>query len=201
MKKILCAGLIFMAALFSAHGTGLYFDGGLGIGPAWTTLDGDDFVKEQEKIAIGNGKFDEFALDLGVKLGLGPFDTIPIYVTGVFGGISHRISDSNDDYFQFAAYLFGPGIIFYPMPSLQIAASLGYSFVGNETSFRHYKMYESKSGFAGDISVAFDLGSGNHGLLGGIRFFGSSNTLENSGAVQKTSMISLFLRYAFRHKR
>jgi hypothetical protein len=100
--------------------------------------------------------------------------------------------------------MLGPGVIFYPIPSLQIAASLGYSFVGNETSLNRYKMvYESdsKSGFAGDISVAFDLGAGNHGLLTGIRFFTSSNTLENSGLVQNNTMISLFLRYAFRHKK
>jgi hypothetical protein len=198
MKKVLLAGLFFMAAVLSTHGIGLYFDAGIGVGPAWTTVDGDDFVEAITK----SGTPDEFALDLGLKLGLGPFDTIPIYITGVIGGIGHRISDSEDNYYQMNAYLVGPGVIFYPMPSMQIAASLGYSFVGNESSFTEKKyMYKSKGGFAGDISVAFDLGAGNHGLLAGIRFFGATNTLETSGTVQNSLMISLFVRYAFRHKR
>jgi hypothetical protein len=198
MKRVLLAGLIFSAAMFSAHGIGFYFDAGIGIGPAWTTIDGDDFVEAVTK----SGTLDEIGVDLGLKLGLGPFDTIPIHIVGVLGGIGHRISDSYDNYYQMNAYLIGPGVIFYPTPSLQVAASLGYSWVGNESSFTDKKyMYKSKGGFAGDISAAFDLGAGNHGLLAGIRFFAATNTLETSGVVQNSSMISLFIRYAFRHKR
>jgi hypothetical protein len=200
MKKALFAGLIFMAVIFSAHGLGLYFDGGIGIGPAWTTMDGNDFVETITK----SGTLDEIAVDLGLKLGLGPFDTIPIHVVGVFGGIGHRISASNNDYYQMNAYLIGPGVVFYPMPSFQIAASLGYSFVGNESSFaaqNNIAKDTSKSGFAWDISAAFDLGAGNHGLLGGLRYFGATNTLKDSGLVQNSSMLSIFIRYAFRHKR
>jgi hypothetical protein len=197
MKKIVCAGLIFMAAAFSAQAIGLYFDVGLGFGPAWTEMDGKDVVK-----AVTRKTSDEMALDIGLKAGLGPFETIPVYVVGALGGIGHRIYNSPNDYYQFNAYLLGPGVIYYPTPFLQIAASLGYSFVANVTSFatKEY-MNESKGGFAGDVSVAFDLGAGNHGLLGGVRFFGSTNTLEKSGAVQNSSMLSVFLRYAFRQKR
>jgi hypothetical protein len=202
MKKILLTGLIFSVVSLSSYAIGLYFDAGIGIGPAWTTLDGEDFVEAQEKTAIGTGSFDEFAIDLGLKLGVGPFETIPIYVVGVFGSMGHKISDSYDDYFQFNSYLIGPGVIFYPTPFVQIAGSLGYSFVSNETSFTDKKnMYDSKGGFAGDISVAVDIGAGNHALLAGIKFFGSTNTLETTGVVQNNSMISLFIRYAFRHKR
>jgi hypothetical protein len=200
MKKILCAGLIFMAALFSAHGIGLYFDVGLGVGPAWTTMDGDDFVEAITE----SGTLDEIAIDLGLKIGLGPFDTIPIYAVGVLGGIGHRITDSYDNYYQMNSYLVGPGVIFYPVPFCQLAVSLGYSFVANESSFsdkNDIAKDTSEGGFAGDISVAFDFGMGNHGLLGGLRFFGSTNTLKSSGLVQNTSMISIFLRYAFRHKK
>jgi hypothetical protein len=204
MKKILLAGLIFSVASLSSYGLGLYFDAGIGVGPAWTSFDGDDFVKEEEKTATGDagGHFDEFAIDLGLKLGVGPFDTIPIYVVGVLGSIGHRISDSHDDYFQFNSYLIGPGVIFYPTPFVQIAGSLGFSFVSNENSIgRKEHMYDSKGGFAGDISVAGDLGTGNHALLMGLRFFGSTNTLETEGDVQNNIMVSIFIRYAFRHKR
>jgi hypothetical protein len=196
MKKILLAGLIFSAVSLSSHGLGLYFDAGIGVGPAWTTLDGNDVVE----LATVSGSPDEMAVDLGLKLGVGPFETIPIYVVGALGGVGHQITYSNGDY-QFSSYLIGPGVIFYPAPFLQIAASLGYSFVSNETSFTDGKMDESKGGFAGDISVAADVGAGDHALLVGLRFFGSTNTLETTGTVQNTSMVSIFIRYAFRHKR
>jgi hypothetical protein len=197
MKKTLLAGLIFMTAALSTYGIGLYFDGGVGFGMAWTKVDGKDFVDSVTQ----KGNPDEFALDLGVKIGLGPFDTIPIYVVGVLGGMGHRISDSSDNYYQLNTCLVGPGIIYYPVSFMQIAASLGYSWVDNETSFADKKyMLDSKGGFAGDISVAFDLGMRNHGLLGGIKFFGATNTLKTSGVVQNSFLISFFVRYAFRHK-
>jgi hypothetical protein len=120
---------------------------------------------------------------------------------GVFGGMGHRISDSNDDYYQLNTYIFGPGIIYYPIPAMQIAASLGYSWVDNETSFVDKKyMLDSKGGFAGDISIAFDLGFGNHAFLGGLKFFGATNTLKTTGVVQNSFLIGFFVRYAFRHK-
>jgi hypothetical protein len=197
MKKVLIAGLLCVTAALSSYGIGLYLDGGIGLGSAWTTLDGKDFVEEETL----TGKPSELALDLGAKIGLGPFDTIPIYIVGVLGGMGHRITYDNG-YYQFNTYLLGPGVIFYPIPSLQIAASLGYSWVGNETSFADKEsMLGSKGGFAGDISVAFDFGFGNHAFLGGLRFFGATNTLETTGVVQNSFLVSFFLRYAFRHKR
>jgi hypothetical protein len=195
MKKVLCAGLIFMTVAFSAQGVGLYFDAGIGVGFGWTKVDGKDAAAALNK----NGRPDELAVDLGMKLGFGPFDTIPIHVVGVLGGIGHRIYDSGD-YIQFNSYLIGPGVIYYPAPFLQIAASLGLSFAAVDNSLSQ-NWHDSKGGFAGDISAAFDLGAGNNDLLGGIRFFGSTNTLEITGNVINSSMISFFLRYAFRHKR
>jgi hypothetical protein len=198
MKKVLCAGLIALAAAFSAHGIGFYFDAGIGIGPAWSTMDGENFVESR----TASGRLHEFAVDMGLKLGLGPFDTIPLYAVGVVGGVGHQISDDYSNHILLASYLIGPGVIFYPIPSVQIAASLGYSFLSNNASFTDDRvLQESKGGFAGDLSVAFDLGAGNHALLGGFRFFGSTNTLELTGDVQNTVMLSMFLRYAFRHKR
>jgi hypothetical protein len=199
MKKILLTGLIFSLASLSSYGVGLYFDAGIGVGPAWTTLDGEDVVD----LATKSGSPDEMAVDLGLKLGAGPFNTIPIYLVGVLSGVGHRITYGNGHY-QFNSYLIGPGVVFYPAPFVQVAGSLGFSFLGNETSASFndsYVLDDSKGGFAGDISVAADVGTGNHALLVGLRFFGSTNTLERSGVVQNTTMISIFVRYAFRHKR
>jgi hypothetical protein len=61
-------------------------------------------------------------------------------------------------------------------------------------------MYGSKVGFAGDISVAVDLGSKNHGCLIGLKYFGAINTLETSGAKQNQSGLSVFVRYTYRYK-
>ncbi|MCL2479198.1 MAG: hypothetical protein FWF22_06835, partial [Treponema sp.] len=59
---------------------------------------------------------------------------------------------------------------------------------------------KSKGGLAGDISIAFDLGKGNNGCLLGLKYFGSSNTLETSGVKQDMSGLLVFARYTFRHK-
>jgi hypothetical protein len=61
-------------------------------------------------------------------------------------------------------------------------------------------MYKSKGGLAGDISVAVDLGSGNHGCLIGLKYFGAVNILETSGVDQNQSGLSIFVRYTYRHK-
>jgi hypothetical protein len=198
MKKVLLAALIFMATISSVSAIGLYFDAGIGVGPSWTLLDGDDFVD----LATKSGKPDEMSLDLGLKLGAGPFDTIPIYVVGAFGNVGHRIT-YNNGYHQMNAFLLGPGIIFYPVPFVQVAGSLGYSFVANETSLNQTGVddIESTSGFAGDISVAADVGAGNHALLLGLRFFGSATTLKDPWKTQNSIMVSMFIRYAFRHKK
>jgi hypothetical protein len=196
MKKILLAGLIFSAASFSSHGLGFYFDAGIGFGPAWTELNGKDWVK----IVTGQGTPDEFALDLGLKIGAGPFSSMPVYIAGVLGGMGHKISDSHDNYYQIDSYLLGPSILFYPMPFLQIAASLGFSFVSVDTSFSE-NWPDSETGFAWDISVAYDAGlAGKHGVLLGLKFFSAANTLENSGDDINSSMLSIFVRYAF-HQR
>jgi hypothetical protein len=199
MKKLLIAGLFCVTAALSAHAIGLYVDGGIGLGSAWTSLDGEDFVEAVTE----TGRLDELALDIGVKLGFGPFDTIPIYIVGVLGGMGHRISDDYDNYYQLNTYLLGPGVIFYPMPSMQIAASLGYSWISNTTSLTLSNVgdYDSKGGFAGDISIALDMGFGNHAFLGGFRFFGATNTWETLGVVQNSFLVSFFIRYAYRHKR
>jgi hypothetical protein len=202
MKRSLFAALIFVAVILPAHSIGFYFDGGIGIGPAWTLFDGKDFVDTEEERATGTGRFKEFALELGLKFGVKPFDSIPVYIVGVLDGAGHQITDYSNDYFQFISYLIGPGLVIYPMPSFQIAASLGYSFVGNETTIPTRKEYirESEGGLAWDISVALDPLSGNHALMLGVKFFSATNTLEQTRTEQKNFMISLFARYAFRQK-
>ncbi|MDR0320964.1 MAG: hypothetical protein LBI28_05625 [Treponema sp.] len=193
MKKILFTGALLVITLFSVNAQGFYFDIGLGVGGGLTQLDGTDVTK-----TFAGVNFTEIGVELGLKAGYGPIANMPIYIAGVVGGIGHRLDDGSD-YLQFNSYLLGLGVIFYPIPLIQIAGSIGFSGVGNQTSLP-LNMYKSTSGIAGDISVAVDLGSGNHGCLIGLKYFSAVNTLEISGAEQNQSIFGIFFRYTFRHK-
>jgi hypothetical protein len=62
-------------------------------------------------------------------------------------------------------------------------------------------LYESKAGYAWDVSLAVDAGDENAGLLIGIKYFYTHNTLETSNAEQVSSMAGIFFKGAFRKKR
>jgi hypothetical protein len=195
MKKIFFIGIFLVMVLFSINAQGFYFDIGLGIGGAWTKLDGTDVADTFNSAGVD---FTEIGVDLGLKAGYGPIANIPLYIVGTIGGVGHRLDDGSD-YLQFNSYIIGPGVIFYPLPLIQLAGSFGFSFVANQTSLP-VDMYRSKGGFAGDISVAVDLGGGNHGCLIGLNYFGAANTLETSGAEQNSSGLCVFVRYTYRQK-
>ena len=197
MKKFLAIGIFLTMALFSVNAQGFYFDIGLSIGEAWTKIDRTDAA---DVFKSTGEKFIQIGVDLGLKAGYGPIANIPFYIVGTIGGIGHRL-DNGSDYIQFNSYIIGPGVIFYPIPFIQIAGDVGLSFVSNQTSFSMVTyMYNSEAGFAGNISMAVDLGKGNHSCLIGVKYFGAVNKLEISGVDQNQSGLSVFARYAFRHK-
>jgi hypothetical protein len=179
--------------LFTANAQGFYFDIGIGVGGAWTKIDGHD-----TSTLFSDSSVTEIGVDFGLKAGYGPIANIPLYIVGTIGGVGHRFDDGSD-YIQFNSYIIGPGVIFYPIPLIQLAGSIGLSWVSNQTSLPMI-FYNSRSGFAGDISVAVDLGRGNHGCLIGLKYFGAINTLETSGVEQNSSGLCVFVRYTFRHK-
>jgi len=197
MKKALILVVFFICASLAVSAQGFYFDAGLGLGKAWTAVDGHDFAKEVKAAEAG---INEMAVDFGFKAGYGPFGTIPLYVVGETGGIGHRIYDSSN-YIQFNSYIIGPGVLFYPIPLIQLGSSIGYSFVANQSNDPDLgEMYKSKGGVAWNISAAVDLGKNNHGCLMGIKYFYAHNTLEVSNAVEEAAMVSIFVKYAYRKK-
>jgi hypothetical protein len=101
---------------------------------------------------------------------------------------------------RLTSYIIGPGVIFYPLPLIQLGVSIGYSWVSNDTDLPGYSMYESESGFAWNISAAFDMGQGNHGCLIGIKYFNAQNTLEVTKADLESAMVGVFIKYVYRHK-
>ena len=196
MKKILLLAFIICFASLTAFGQGFYFDIGLGLGKGWTKIDGKDVV---DGIKDAGVSVSEIAVDIGFKAGYGPFGKLPLYVVGELGGIGHRISDK-DNYVQFNSYIIGPGVIFYPIPLIQTALSLGYSFTGNDSDITGYKTYDSKGGFAWNVSAAVDLGKRNHGCLLGIKYFNAINKLETLDVNENASMFGVFVKYAYRKK-
>lgn len=196
MKKIGICGVPLICAALSLSAQGFYFDVGLSIGKGWTSVNGKDIFHELEETA--DGGIGEVAVDFGIKAGYGPFGRAPVYVVGEVAGMGHRIFDASD-YFQLTSMLIGPGVIFYPMPLIQLGASIGLSYVQNETSLS-MEMYESRTGFAWNISAAVDLGRRNHGCLIGIRHFNAINIIEVTKAKENSSMVGIFVKYAYRRK-
>ncbi|MDC7242339.1 MAG: hypothetical protein PQJ50_18440 [Spirochaetales bacterium] len=193
MKKTVFLILMILVMTGSVWAQSLYFDIGIGVGMATTKLNDVDIMD-------GSTGVNELGIDLSLKLGWGPIMGIPIYVVGEIGGIGHRIYDDYN-YLQFNSYLLGPGIVFYPVSFLQVAGSFGWSFLANDTDYTGVYLYDSKSGYAWNISAALDLGGGNHGLLIGGKYTMAVNTIEISEAEQKQSLISIFIKYAYRQKK
>jgi len=196
MKKMIFFISFLVVVTVTISAQGFYFDIGLGLGKAWTKVDGNDIADE---LKSAGADVSETAVDLGLKAGYGPFGKIPIYLVGESSAIGHRIYD-DDNYIQFNSYLIGPGILFYPIPFFQLGFSLGYSYVANVTDIPGYKMRSSKEGFAWNVSAAVDLGSGNHGCLIGIRYFSAENKIKTTNVKQNSSLISIFVKYAYRRK-
>ncbi|MDR2467510.1 MAG: hypothetical protein LBD22_00940 [Spirochaetaceae bacterium] len=189
----------FLLSSFAAWGgegdvsvQGFYFDTGFGVGGAWTEINGNDVSK------VFGSSVDEVGVEFGLKAGYGPVGNIPLYIVGELAGIGHRLYDSSN-FIQFNSYLFGGGIIYYPVSFLQFAADIGFSITANDTDIPG-RMLKSKGGIAGNFSLAFDFGKNKNGFLLGLRYFYATNTLEQTNAEQNQSGLNVFIKYAYRHK-
>ncbi len=191
MKKQFFISILILSAV-AVFAQGFYFDIGLGIGNAKTEINGQDISD------LFDSSVKEVGVDLGLKMGYGPISGTPLYIVGEISGIGHRFED-NYNYMQFNSYLIGPGIIIYPVSFIQLGASIGYSFVSNQTDLP-IEMYDSESGTAANISIAFDIGKGRNGLLLGTKYEYTSNKIEISKAKQESSIFCIFVKYAYRYK-
>jgi hypothetical protein len=176
---------------------GFYFDIGLGAGKGKTEINGTNV---SDVLDDAGKDVSEIAVDIGFKAGYGPVGGLPLYFVAELAGIGHRFQDSSN-YVQFNSYSVGPGVIFYPIPLIQLGLSVGYSFVSNDTDFSFVEyMYDSKDGFAWNVSAAFDLRRKNHGCLVGAKYFHANNTLKTTYASEISSMFGIFIKYAYRKK-
>jgi hypothetical protein len=93
--------------------------------------------------------------------------------------------------------MIGPGLILYPARNLQLGASVGFALL---SSSGYYSSSEV-SGYAYNLSVAYDFGKRNHGFLIGLKYYNASGDDSYYGHEMKSSTIGVFAKYAFRKKR
>jgi hypothetical protein len=179
----------------TASAQGVYFDIGVGVGSGTTKIDNTDITKY---VYVPDDD-DDVSVDVGFRIGYGPIADMPLYIVGDFGGIGHRF-EKGSDWTQFNSYIFGPGVIYYPIPLMQLGLSVGYSWVVNGTSYGPVEIIDKGNGYAWNISTAVDFGWGNHGCLIGLKYFSATNKLKLEKVDQNQSMIGVFVRYAYRHK-
>jgi hypothetical protein len=191
MKKHLMFGALVVTLALTGYAQSAYLDLGVGVGIVTTTK-----INGADAMTSGSG-ITEVGVELGAKAGLGPLAGQPLYVVAAATGMGHRYSDSSGGYIQFNSYLLGGGAIFYPIPALQLGVSLGYSFSAIDNNMG-WTFYDTKGGFAWDVSAALDLGGGNTGWLVGARYYVSMNQFQTTNASYEQSLLSLFVRYAYR---
>ena len=200
MKKSIF--LVILSVVFTSvvSAQGFYFDVGFGGGKAWTKHGEYDVVKE---LRLHGENFNELAMNLGLKAGGGPFRSIPIYIVGEFSIANHMLLPSSG-HMTFSTFMIGPGVIFYPIPLIQLGASVGYSYTmnmynTNDLQWGGFRFHDA-TGFGWNVSLAADLGSGNNGVLIGVKYFHTSSTTMHTFVDQSSSMLGLFVRYAYRKK-
>lgn len=200
MKKQLIFLIIFICITATVSSQGFYLDVGSGFGKAWTKVGGKNIANLYSK------NLDEIGFDISFKAGYGPFGNIPLFAVVEIGAIFHIIKDelfNGITVASFSSNIVGPGVIFYPIPLIQLGLSLGYSIPEYETEIPYYNyipMYDFKVGFAWNISAAVDLGKSDHGVLLGIKYFNSISKEKTTNANFNSSFICFFVKYAYRKK-
>jgi len=218
MKKLMIVFVFLTVALFSVNAQGFYFDIGAGIGFGGSSANHNHSFS----ISEGNNKTDTKytvtsfdypsgpVIDLGTKIGYGPNENLPLYFVITINqfwfqyimGYDHfnekeNSGGSGEGGSIMRTYIFGLGIIYYPIPLLQLAGSVGFSIIADTSEIA--LMYGSKRGFAYELSLAVDLGRKNSGCLIGVKYFNAINTLESSSVLDQHH-IGLFVRYTYRNK-
>ena len=190
---------IFINTLFPNEEKRFYFDGGLGIGNASTTIgnkDVRDFMKNKS----------EFCAFMGIKLGYMPIEDLPLYVSLEYCGISHQFANQRDYIYHYYHYgttvrfnslLLAPGVIYYPYDFLQTSLSVGFAYTLNDTDSRYKEIFNGY-GYGANISVAYDFNSFSDSLLIGINYYYATHNLNEIHQSQVSSEIGVFIKYAMK---
>jgi hypothetical protein len=189
------AGVIFVligSPVFSQtaeRNRSFYIDLGLGFG--WIS-----YTDELDKIfkwADDNG-LDRLTMSLDISVGLAALQNL--YIVGAIMGFGDRLYKGSD-YLQMNTYLFGPGIRFYPLPSMkhiQLGADFGLGRIVLDSNVSGTGAVSSSPGFGTKISAAYDFDSTTTGpalLLGG-------NLLLNFIEGETITGFSIFAKFAYK---
>ena len=169
MKKIVFILVFISIFSFSAIAQGLYLDVGLGVDYNISTI----IYNEND---IDNSYFSYMGTNIGFKAGYGPFSNVPIYFVFVYENIYGPI---------------GPGVIFYPIPLVQLGLSFGFPV----------DIFSGNMGFAWDTSVAIDFRKNNHGVLLGIKYWGLTQKHKefvDYGDRLINNAFGIFVKYVYR---
>jgi len=211
MKK----NLLFIVAFITlASAQGSYLDVGLGWGGVTTKIGSKDYVREANTLLLNNAAEDGTDIEANAKIGYGPFSLGigPLYVVADLGILEHCVFNNlySDNDVIFTTYTFGPGVILYPISSIQIGLSAGVSVTSIEMTKENIQI-DSDLGYMYSISAAYDFGAnlesimrellGNHSFLIGVKYLGARNPTYVSGKAIKTEMPSIFLKYAYIHRK
>jgi hypothetical protein len=226
MKRLVIYVVLTVCLLVPLH-SGFYFDGGAGIGFGTSKIDGNN-ITDNDYGGFKTKPSFEFGFRGGFAL------TDQLFITGEYLRVQHSAYMSDSDYeysrwydagyevdidIKFGINYFGAGVIFYPIPMLQLGASLGLAVGSYKEDISYTEWYwsdwgdyhesESYSGsydisssIAFNMSAAFDIAlSENHGLLAGVRFFRSGGKISGGGHSVSTSTqtIGAFARYRYKH--
>jgi hypothetical protein len=188
---LLALSLSFVMAFASPASAISYFDIGFGVGPTWATLGGYD---------IG----DNTALDFGIRIGGRPIKlgTDRVYIISelnvAIGTYFYDFIDNGSHpYTSIGSFMMGPGVIFYPLQSIQLGSSVGYSAVVYDGGA--VVKSGSRNGIAYNISVALDV-ENIGGIYSWINLMGLKYSVNTDLTYIKSSTISFFLKYVYRKK-
>jgi len=212
MKKIILALILLMFFSFSVSAQKFYFDIGAGFAiNAMDTSEGIFFSGTTVDAFSSYSSFSAIGSDIGIKIGFGPLGNVPIYIVGDF---NTNILFNNSEDRNYTANNLGLGVIFYPLPLVQLGASFGVNLLPDFARFFETppNTFTNDTGFGWNVSAAIDLGKRNHGILIGLKYFGAINSwaqtykdnisdsmIATEGTLQTTSF-TVFTKYAFRRK-
>ena len=201
MKKafliiLFCFVFIFCA---SAARTKFYFDAGIGFGNGKTSWNYYNLSKGFPP------QLTDLGIEAGGKIGIAPKRKMPLFLVMDLDWTGHRFIDDYGEYIQYSSVLFGPGLVYYPKDSLQLAATAGISVASYKESWTDAKKsYEGGVGWS--TSAALDIGGKKKGTLLGVKYLTTFNDIiywddfEAAYFVyhQKNSVFSVFVRFVSR---
>lgn len=127
MKKKVIMLLLLIIITFTVSAQNIYFDIGAGIGWGRTNIDGNNvaeyFSDEITHSIFGLGRGFHNIFSVGLRTGYKFFDHIPLYFTGELMMVNNDFDgedDTNSDFGTFLSFLVGPGVVYYPIPLIQL---------------------------------------------------------------------------------